>query len=850
MRGTAEGGCHCLRWPVLRRYEREWQRAISLPLGGIGTGTIGFGGRGQLRDWELQNHPAKGSTVPGTFFAVRAAGPALAPVGRLLEGGLFPEEYEGALGSPAPQSGMPRFAHCTFETAYPFAVVNLDDGSYPLSVRLGAFNPLLPGDAEASGLPIIFWRVHLHNKTAEPLDVSVMLSLANFIGGRLRTAGGPDLSRPTLERRKTEDLVGVLLGDDGFGPEDEERGTFAAAVLGDKAAWTGRQWAPGKWGQGFAAMWRSFLQDGHPGLTGGSDGHPFPGSDGVPAATLGTARRLGPMSSTDVELVFGWCFPYRRGWTFSGPGPAGGPSATIVGNWYAAGLEDAWAAVEHARTRARPLEAATQRFVSEFLASDLDPMVQEAALFNLSTLRSPTVFRAADGTPYGWEGVLDHAGSCPGSCTHVWNYEFATPFLFSDLAKRAREVEFDRATDENGAMGFRVGLEEGWDLAAADGQFGCIVKLYREWQLSGDIAFLARLWPAAKRALEFAWLPGSWDADQDGVAEGALHNTLDIEYYGPTPLIQGWYLAALGAGARMAEHLGDDDFARQCRRLAERGSQWTEDHLFNGEYYQQEVRAPGDFSLVRPETRHHQMGAQDPAHPEYQMGSGCLVDQLAGQVSAEIAGLGKVFDPVHAMASLASVHRLNYVARFADWTNYMRSFALGEDRGHIILAYPDGVPEHPMPYWCEVMTGYEYTYALALAQAGLDEQAVDVVRSIRDRYDGKRRNPFDEAECGHHYARAMASWGLVNALTGFHYSAVDARMEFATGRAGSRWLWATGPAWGTIEQWPGACPLGRLAVVSGSLQLGTVAIGPATFDLATRRVLVAGDVLDLPLPAP
>ena len=117
----------------------------------------------------------------------------------------------------------------------------------------------------------------------------------------------------------------------------------------------------------------------------------------------------------------------------------------------------------------------------------------------------------------------------------------------------------------------------------------------------------------------------------------------------------------------------------------------------------------------------------------------------------------------------SSIHDLNYVPDFGDWTNYMRTYAVKGERGHIVLSYPNGVPEHPMPYWCEAWTGLEYVYAIGLVQAGLASGPKTSSPRPGNAFPGRRRNPFDEAECGHHYARAMASWGLVVALTGFGY---------------------------------------------------------------------------------
>jgi hypothetical protein len=80
---------------------------------------------------------------------------------------------------------------------------------------------------------------------------------------------------------------------------------------------------------------------------------------------------------------------------------------------------------------------------------------------------------------------------------------------------------------------------------------------------------------------------------------------------------------------------------------------------------------------------------------------------------------------------------------------------------------------------------------------GQIESGVKVITNIRERYDGLKRNPFDEAECGHHYARAMASWAAVLALSGFHYSAVNHHLQFSA-QAG-RHFWSNGYAWGTCK---------------------------------------------------
>jgi len=815
-------------WPAARTYTGRNRTRISLPVGGIGTGTIGFGGRGQLRDWELENRPSKGLTAPLTFLACRVESPGGPATARILEGALFDEEVAGEQGATAPLAGLPRFAGCEFTAAYPFGQVLLSDPGMPVRAAVEAWNPLVPGDEEASGLPLAVLRVTITSLADEPLNLSVMLSAEAFPGHGARAAGAP--SHPVADARDQAAMTGLLLADARLDPQAEDYGTVAAAVLGPDT-WTGPVWGYGKWNQGLLGMWRGFVATGRPGPGAYLLGGPRPaadlGSGAAIAGTMGAQRVLAPGASEEFTFVFGWHFPNRRSWVWTGPGPRGGSGEEIVGNHYAAGYADAWDLVTAHVPRLPGLRAATERFVSAFWSADLSPAVKEAALFNLSTLRSQTFFRTSDGWPLGWEGCLDDAGSCLGSCTHVWNYDLATGFLFGGLARRMRELEYLYATDGDGAMSFRIMLpleraRERPDLAA-DGQFGCVVKLHREWKLSGDDQWLARLWPACRRSIEFAWIPGGWDADRDGLAEGAQHTTMDVEYYGPNPVVQGWYLAALGAAAEMAAAMGDAEFSARCRELRAAGAAATEAALFNGAYYRQQVIAPADFGLVAPRLRHPDLGTERADQPEFQIGEGCITDQMVGEVCARIAGLGPVFDPAHARSALASIGRLNYIADFGDWVNHVRSYAVHGERGHIMVSYPDGLPEHPAPYWCETWTGAQYVYAAGLAQHGQPALADDVVAAVRERFAGGRRNPFDEAECGHHYARALASWGLIVALTGFGYDGRAGVMTFAEAAQPARWFWSTGSAYGLLHQSPGGTA--TLEVMGGSVRVDRVVIG-------------------------
>jgi len=852
-------------WPVLRTYDQDHLSRIALPLGGIGTGTVSLGGRGDLRDWEIVNCPAKGFTPSNCFFALwtrPAGGPA---VTRAIEGIIPEQEYEGHAGARTPNHGLPRLRRCSFAAAYPFGQVLLSDADVPLDVRIEAFNPLIPGDADASGIPLAVLRFVLRNRTRRRVAASVCGSLLNFIGADGSSAppgweGMPDhralMKRNRNEYRAARGLRGIHMYTARPEPLSERFGTIALATT--SAGVTHRTaWANRSWGGPLLDFWDDFSDDGR------LEPRPLEDAD-APTASLAVRVNVPPRGERTVLFLLAWHFPNRYTWTRrkmpKGHGDdTDGRAEDRIGNYYATQYTDAWDVLRRSAPRLAKLEQQTIRFVRSFCESDLPAEVREAALFNLSSLRTQTCFRTEDGRFYGWEGCCDHRGCCHGSCTHVWNYEQATAFLFGDLAACMREIEFLHATARQGSpraaaghMAFRVNLPldraRDWPVAAADGQMGCLMKLYRDWRLSGDDQFLRRLWPQAKKALEFCWIPGGWDADRDGVMEGCQHNTMDVEYYGPNGQMGTWYLGALRACEEMARYLGEDDFAATCRGLFESGSRWLDENLFNGEYYEHHVRPPASASDIAPGLRHGEMGARDLREPELQLGPACLVDQLVGQYMAHLCGLGYLLKPANVRKTLRSIFKYNFRRGFFGHFNHMRSFVLNDEHAILMATYPrGGRPRQPFPYCTEVMTGFEYTAAVGMLQEGLIEPALECIRAVRSRYDGRKRSPFDEAECGHHYARAMASWAAVVALTGFRYDGVEASIEFAAAEKPSRVFWSNGRAWGTFAQRP--TPRGvkvELTVHHGRLPLRRLILaGAGSVELDRPRTIPAGSSVGL-----
>jgi len=762
-------------------------KMIAFPLGGIGTGTISLGGRGQLRDWEIFNRPDKGNTPDYCFPAIWAQVEGKKPVARVLESRIQPP-YEGPSGLGSENvPGLPRLASARFLGAYPFAHLEFEDTALPVLVSLEAFNPLVPLDVEASELPIAVLRYRLKNPARAAVKVGIAFSLENPVGKEGRQAAF----------RQAEGVAGLYMDNPFLPATDPLKGSMFLGVLG--APETGvsylRGWKRTQWWDGALTFWDDFTDDGA--LTSDSPAI-------SPVGSLAVSQLLPAGGEASVTFLLAWHFPGRTPERCGWPPPEDDQKSAAVGNSYCRRFADAWAVAQHVAQQLPSLEERSRRFASAIESSTLPPAVLDAALSNLSTVRTNTAFRTADGEFHAFEGCNNQSGCCHGSCTHVWNYEQTTAFVFPSLARSLRESEFLRNTREDGLMGFRSFLPDGkkiWDKAAADGQMGCLMKLYRDWQLSGDTEWLRVLWPNAKRALEFAWIKGGWDANRDGVAEGVQHNTYDVEFYGPNPLCGVWYLGALRAGEEMARALGDQDSAAEYRRLFENGSNWIDANLFNGEYYTQKIEGrpkeevfPG--VLVG-------MGAANPEKPDYQMGDACLVDQLLGQYMAHVAGLGYLLGEEHVRKAMASVYRYNYVPNLSEHECVERTYALNDDGGVLVASYPHGKrPEIPFPYFAESWTGEEYQFAAHLVFEGMSTEAQAVVESARLRHDGERRNPWNEPECGHHYARAMSAWALVVALSGFRYSAVDRKLTLTPRLRPQnfRSFWSAPSGWGQFTQ--------------------------------------------------
>jgi uncharacterized protein (DUF608 family) len=753
------------RRPYDGPYEGETLRRVAFPLGGMGAGMLCLEGTGALSHASFRHRPDI-FNEPCVFAAVSLAGaPSLA---RVLEGPVpswkkfgLKDSGNGGGGSTW---GLPRFAHARFEARFPFGTVSLEDDTAPLRVRITGWSPFVPGDPDSSSLPVAALEYRLTNPTARAVSGVFSVNARNFM--------------VTSEEDKGDVRAlpgGFVLRSGGTAEKPWEEGSFAVRV-DDAAVRVNHAWFRGGWWDGLTLAWKD--------VTEGVCYERPPVSEGEPAkgATLFVPFALPPGGEREIAVQLSWyvgASDLRRGSDPEDDEPVG---ERRYRPWYSgrfAGIEETagfW------RERYAQLRESTRLFSECFHDTSLPPEVVEAVAANLTILKSPTVMRQSDGRLWSWEGCGDSWGCCHGSCTHVWNYAQAVPHLFPSLERTLRETEFLVSQDTRGHQTFRAALPIRPTVhdfyAAADGQLGGIMKVHREWRISGDTGWLRRLWPRVKVSLDYCI--ETWDPRHTGALEEPHHNTYDIEFWGPDGMCTSFYLGALRAAVLMGRALGDE--VPLYAELLAKGRRGMETELWNGEYFVQKVEwrnlragLPGDAKSMVGKYSPEAKALLEKEGPKYQYGEGCLSDGVLGAWIAAMCGVDEVLDPARTRSHLEAVHRHNLKADLSLHANPQRpTFACGHEGGLLLCTWPrGGEPSLPFVYSNEVWTGIEYQVASHLMLAGAVEKGLEVVRACRDRYDGRVRNPFDEYECGHWYARAMASYGLLQGLTGVRYDAVD-----------------------------------------------------------------------------
>jgi len=508
----------------------------------------------------------------------------------------------------------------------------------------------------------------------------------------------------------------------------------------------------------------------------------------------------------EVPFLLAWHFPNKYS-----------ANADWMGCHYTTLWPDAEAVLREASTSWSSFRDATSRFRRLFHGGTLPWWLLDCVSANAAIIRHVgVVFRIANGDVYGWEGSN---ACCQPTCTHVWGYEQTLAHLFPDLEREMRRIDFRHQQRPDGGINNRTDvpspLRPTGEQPFADGHASCILKAYREALGSPDEQFFQAYWPQVRKAVEYLVQRDATahNGQPAGYLEDDQWNTYDEALHGVTTFISGYYLAALRAGEAWARRLGDLAVADRWHGVFERGQQNLVRLCWNGEYFQQHL--PGYEGMPG------------------EVGPGCMADQVIGQWWAHQLGLGHILPREKVVSALQAIYRYNFKTDLTGWRHAPRAFAGAGDKGLIICTWPKGGrPPHVMLYSDEVWTGIEYQVAAHMIYEGLVGEGLAIVKAARERYDGLprppiTRNPWNEIECGGHYARAMSSWSLLTALTGWAYDGPRAAL-----RVGPRYtpedmtaFWCGPEGWGTLGQKrDDSTQRNHIAVASGLLRLSELTL--------------------------
>lgn len=736
-----------------RSYSGRQLDHIAYPIGGLGAGMFCIEGTGAISNLSFHHVPDV-FHEPCTFAAICVKGVENGT--KVLEGNV--PDYkkfgrrDGGMGVGGTTWGLPRFDECEFSSRFPFATVKLHDKDLPLEAEILAWNPFIPGDEDNSGLPVASLEYTFRNTSRHDVEAVFSFNTRNFM---FRTHDALSCVEPFKN--------GFVLRQDPTEKDPAIEGRMAIYTDDDNTV-VDHCWFRGGWFDPLTMTWNKVCS----GVL-----ESVPTGDGAPGGSLYVPLTLKPGETRTVRLKMVWYVPH----SFHRIGPDARVESDY-GNryspelykdypekyepWYSHRFGSLEEVAEYWNSHFDELRAQTVLFTDTFYDTTLPEEVVEAVAANLSILKSPTVMRQHDGRLWVWEGSGDTWGSCHGSCTHVWNYAQAIPHLFPRMERTLRETEFNVDQNSEGHQAFRANIPirpVHHDFhSAADGQLGGIIKVYRDWRISGDNAWISGLYDQIKQSMDYCIR--TWDPDEEGAIIEPHHNTYDIEFWGPDGMITSFYAGALNSIIQISRALG-----RECGRYEEllgKCRNYMQTRLWNGEYFYQDVRWT---DLKAPTLA---------SFPKYQYGTGCISDGVIGCWMSLAAGLDEPLDRNMVTSHLNAVYKYNLKHDFRDHANPQRpGYALGNEGGLTLCSWPrGGKPDLPFVYSDEVWTGIEYQVAAHLMFEGEVKKGLDIVRTLRARYDGTIRNPYNEYECGSWYARALASYSLLQALTGVRYDAV------------------------------------------------------------------------------
>ena len=745
---------------------------IGMPISGICTGQVYLGGDGKLWHWNLTavkdnkaNPKGLRYMQPDVANSPQAPGFALQVNQRL--------HTLDAHG----------FEEVKFTNQYPLGLVDYTDDACPVAVRLEAYTPFIPLNRDESSYPVIVMRYTLTNTSSTSQDVAIAGWIENISN---RGLGKKAQGKKVSAYRELENITLVECSAEFSNSKlasQPDHCTMALGILGNE-----RPELAGL-ASDVAGAEDAFASKG-----GIKDGDRVERDFKQPAFdSIGRQLELAPGESQTVSFAVSWCFPQVR----YGVGFGRGAKATALGrNHYATVWPTASRASGQLASRADELYATTKSWVDTWYDSTLPYWFLERTFISINCMQTQMAQRVfAPGSETDHYNLEEGVRCCPGNCTHVWNYAQGLARVFPEVERECRDkVEYGLGfDDETGLIYFRYSVKgkKGKKDEAIDGTCGTIIRVLRESQMTTDYRFLSSIWERVKLSMDH--IIQKWDQDEDGLLEGAQHNTLDEPWYGEVHWLINVYHAALKAAAVMARQMKQPTVAERYERIVAKGAPAMVDLLWREEF--------GYFI--------HKPGESDAE--KHGSTNGCHIDQVLGDSWLHEVGIDPILPKDKIRRSLQSLWKYNFTPDVGAFRKVMttgRWYAAAGDAGLVMCSFPNGKIEPKSGhkgyagYLNECMTGFEWQVAAHMIREGMLEQGLAIGKAIYDRYQPAARNPYNEVECSDHYSRAMASYSAFLAACGYRYDGPEGKLAFGPriSPENFRAAFTTAEGWGRFSQ--------------------------------------------------
>lgn len=764
----------------MRTYTKNQLQNIAYPIGGIGTGNFALAGNGKFMGPDFRGKPNNEVFFGATGFSIKAEKDGEVLDWRMLNGDCekdpnFVIYGQFGTGWVPPTMGFRHFRDCTFTAKFPFADISLKDDEFPGKANINCYNPFIPSNEKDSSLPTGIFKITIGNTSDKKIKYTVAFILQSLDGnkGRHVFEQKNGLSYFTIfnqygaRSKKHEEMIIMTDNAEAACQHYLSRDRKLYAIISDFST-------PGK------IKARLYEDDAF-------------GDAGMLTASI----ELDPGESGDINFYFCWYCPHFV--------PYWEKSKKVLGFSYGKYFRSAKHVADYCYRNRKRLKKETEDFSQSLFSSDLPEDVKNAINRNLCTLKSSTVIRLGDGSLWGWEGQMRFEGSCAGTCQHVYNYQYTIPFLFPSLERGMHSNDMRYCLEESGVLHCRLPITRDYyngDKGVVDAVMSTVYNCYREWLISGDTEWLKGEWNNIRKIMEYTWSDDNserWDPDKSGLITGRQFNTLDIEIFGVHSWLTLMYHLALICASKMADAVGDTVISKEYMSIYERGKDALIERTFNGEYFIQDVDINSTDALKHfiEDPENSQFWDKENRQIKYQIANGCEIDQVLACWQADIMGIEDLLDKKYRVSALNAIYKYNFKC-MRKQDNPSRLFAFDDEKGTVMNSFPHGEPAVPILYSEECMTGFEYAVAENMLQCGMEEKALCLTNAINERYDGTKRNPFAEIECGANYARAMSCYGFLPIYSGFKFNLPEKELGFIPLKAG-RYFWSVDGAWGTVE---------------------------------------------------